>query len=237
MSTNTIDDLLAQLSDSDWEVRQKAADMLAILGPVAKEALVRLRDHFLSDGDPDVQASIVKAIARIEEDKTALLPELLNYLSNVNAQTRQAAADMLADLGPPARPALTSLWNRMFTDEDDVLNSIARAIAAIEDDKTGLIAKCLEYLREGNPKKSQAAAIVLGALKPTDVEETKALETLWSVIALDDDNSGLKTLAFKAIVEVSSDRPAALISLIEKPHISPSTKGHLILLPEVRTIL
>jgi HEAT repeat protein len=234
MSNNRIEELVATLADSDWEVRQRAAETLGFIGPQATDALPKLRDQLLEEEDSDVLSAIIRAITAIESDKDKLVRELLELLTHSNSEIRQIAADVLRELGSSAQSAADGLWARLFVDDDDeVANSAARALAAIATDKSALLSKCLDHLREANLKKLLSATRVLAAMELDESDRNKAADALWSAIALKDDYS-FTTLAFKTIIRLRPDQSDLLTKLLNDSKVPDPIKSTLMLLPETR---
>src|SRR5207253_9138394 len=101
MSSGDFTELVNQLSDRSYQIRQRAADHLSTLGPQAKAALPALRSRMSAEDDEDIRSSIVKAIASVEDDKSILIPELIRYLvDRRDYEVREAAAIALGLLGP-----------------------------------------------------------------------------------------------------------------------------------------
>ena len=237
MSAPNIDNLLKQLTSENWEKRQTAADTLANLGVAAKEALPPLRDQLLVEDDDDVQGSIIRAISRVNDNPTAVIQELLGYLGHSYWRIRQIAAEVLGEMGTSAKESSSALWTRLLTEDDsDVLDSATTAIVAVESDKAALLAKCLEYLKDGNAKKSYAALRVINALEPTGTDASKVSDALWQTLSADG-NSDNTTLAFTTLVEISSNRSEVLKNLLANDRITNTTKSRLVLLPEVSSSL
>ena len=237
MSAPNIDNLLKQLTSEGWEQRRAAADTLGNLGIAAKEALSPLRDQLLVEDDDDVQRSIIRAISRIYDNTTGAVQELIGYLGYADWRIRQIAAEVLGSMGPSARESSNALWTRLFTEDDsDVLDSAAAAIGAVESDKAALLAKCLDYLKEGNTKRTYAALRVINEVEPTGTEAIKATDALWQTLSADG-NSDNTTLAFTTLVEISSNRTEVLKNLLANDRITNNTKSKLVLLPEVSSSL
>ncbi|WP_328505036.1 HEAT repeat domain-containing protein [Streptomyces sp. NBC_00457] len=100
-----------------------AAGVLGVLGGAAREAIPALRG--LLDGESAVPAA--DALWSVEADVKVVLPVLLRELTIGDAYRRRAAADVLARLGPAARPALAGV--RPMTESDSVWERTSAACA------------------------------------------------------------------------------------------------------------
>jgi HEAT repeat protein len=233
MPTDAINDLLTKLSSASWNERETAAATLALLGETAKDALPQLRNQLIEDDDSDVRAAIVRAIAKIEQDKGVVVKEMLGSLGHGDWEVRGAAAEVLGSLGTVAKDALASLWTRLFTeDDDDVAENVARAIASIDEDKSGLVSKCIQFLQEGGSKKPQAAARVLAYMTPASSEKGKAADALLAAIKNSDDENFVQ-IGLKSLIKFVPSTVDLINNLLDDPKIDAAKKSNLILTPEL----
>jgi HEAT repeat protein len=226
---------IKQLSDQDdWEARQKAADNLGKLGPEAKAALPDLRERLAIDEDDDVRSSALRAIANIEQDKSALIPLLQTYLKDIYTQVRAVAAEYLLMLGPAAKNALGALWDRLSQEDDEeVSDKLAEAILAIDSDRSALFSKCIGSLRSGDLKGASAAAVILAALAPTGEEQEKASSALWSAIRQSNERE-LIDFAFSSLIKITPDKNGLVARLINDQTLEDWKKSYLILSDAIR---
>ena len=118
MAAENINELIYQLNDDDdWEVRQKAADRLAMLGAEAADALDALWSRIAVEDDTDVLESIAEAISFIEKDRGALLAGLSKSVEHIRNDDNYVDSDFFLTFVRKARfqPAetqafLDSVW-------------------------------------------------------------------------------------------------------------------------------
>ena len=113
-STKSFDELVADLSNDDWKLRQQAADALADLDASNLPKLKKLAE---STADPDIRNAIVAAIRRVEQ--TAAASPTLITLEMKDAP----ALDVLNALG-------AQLSYPIASDSDDWLKNIKVTVDA-----------------------------------------------------------------------------------------------------------
>jgi HEAT repeat protein len=109
MPTPTIDDLIAQLADTDAHTRRKARQTIALIGEPAVPRLSRLLD---SPSVP-VRWNAAKTLADIATPSS--IPGLAKILSDEEFDIRWIAAEGLVAVGPTALPPML----RMLIEEPD----------------------------------------------------------------------------------------------------------------------
>jgi hypothetical protein len=90
-----------------------AVRALGSIGPPARAAVPALRG-LLAGGHPSAAAG---ALWSVERDASAVLPVLIRESASEDPGRRQEAAELLARLGPSARPALPALRRMTVTDQ------------------------------------------------------------------------------------------------------------------------
>ncbi|AXG52336.1 hypothetical protein SLCG_1181 [Streptomyces lincolnensis] len=100
-----------------------AVRALGLFGSAAREAVPALR-RLLDTGDAGAAA---RALWEVEEDASVVLPVLVRELADGEPRRRRQAAEVLARLGPQARPASAAL--RRGTTSDDPGERVAAAYA------------------------------------------------------------------------------------------------------------
>lgn len=120
-------------------LRQSAIRLLAETGPEAKDALPALRKLF-KDESPPIQILSAEAVARIApnhcEDAILRLAVIVSgdHTGTIRRDTRNAIR-VLQRIGPPARPAVPALLERMRSDPDtDIAVPAAAAVILIDPD-------------------------------------------------------------------------------------------------------
>jgi HEAT repeat protein len=121
--------LTGSLADERAKVRVMAATALAEIGPAASAAAPALLDQALRDSNLNASATAAGALAKI--DLTAarqVMSASLPQLASGDADARRRACEVIASLGPVARPAVPRLVEAS-KDPDEVVRG--RAVAAL----------------------------------------------------------------------------------------------------------
>ncbi|KUO19429.1 HEAT repeat domain-containing protein [Streptomyces dysideae] len=112
-----------------------AVRALGSIGPPARAAEPALRG-LLAGGHPSAAAG---ALWSVERDASAVLPVLIRELAGEGPGRRREAAELLARLGPSARPALPALRRMTVTDQVGERVSAACAVWRIGGDTEPVI--------------------------------------------------------------------------------------------------
>ena len=107
----TVDKLVAQLGDKDYEVRLAAAKSLGRIGPAAKKALPDL-SKALADEAEAVQLAAGVALLRIDPSHTEPLAALFKLVRSTDSFIRVATLSALSELGPAARDAIPAVGEK-----------------------------------------------------------------------------------------------------------------------------
>src|SRR5262245_38662776 len=100
--------LTQALSDKSGTVRERAAEVLGLIGEDAREAVPALTNA-LKDRSEEVRSEAADALGRIgPEAKTAVGP-LIKLLKDPSDSLREAAARGLGGIGPDAKEAVPDL--------------------------------------------------------------------------------------------------------------------------------
>jgi len=120
------------LEDPAPSVRIRAAAALREIGPPALPAAGRLGALALDDANQDARGATASALGRIDPDAAAgLVAPLLRGLAAGDVQGRRAAAVVLGNLGPVAKPAVPALVDALASDDALLRNRAVQALAAI----------------------------------------------------------------------------------------------------------
>ena len=123
------------LADRDPEVAWRAAHALGTIGRRARSSVGSLR-KLVTHQSADVRLAVIEAMIRIERRPEAMIPQLVQELSNRDRQQRIAAFRLLVGLGSTAREAIP-LLEELKTDERAFVRSAAeKAIQKIESDSS-----------------------------------------------------------------------------------------------------
>lgn len=104
-SSLDVADFMAQLEDTDADVRWKASLGLEQLGASAVPEMIASLNH----RNPAVRKLLIVALGRVGTEARAAMPAMLVALHDVNADVRCAAADCLGHLGVVSRTMIQAL--------------------------------------------------------------------------------------------------------------------------------
>lgn len=125
--------ITAARGDEDALVRLFAAAAQGHLGhgAVAREGLL----EGLVNADPVVRAEAAWQLGSAvpPDERGPVIQPLTDALRDPDARVRLAAADALATIGRPARPAVDTLWTLIRDPDESVRSGALRAIKAIKD--------------------------------------------------------------------------------------------------------
>jgi HEAT repeat protein len=158
--------LVDALSDAEATTRQSAAEMLGLIGPVARPAVPALVGA-LKDRTPPVALAAALALTQIDPTRARdAVPLLADSLDNA------AAAEALADMGPEARDAVRALIAALKHQEEAVRNSARHALGRIGP---SAVPDLIEAVKGPNAEVSILAAEALGAVLPRPRRAVPAL--------------------------------------------------------------
>jgi len=127
---------LAQLlSDPTLHVRMQAAVSLEALGSVAQAAVPALAKS-LTNKSGDVEARLAAMYAMMRIGPAHLhpaLPALIGLLSDRDPRVVRTACQVLAEIGPPAEPAIGELRRLIGHEDAEVRLAAAKAILSIQN--------------------------------------------------------------------------------------------------------
>lgn len=157
------------LHDNEATVRQTAAEILGLLGPVARtsDRAVPALAGALQDKMPAVALSAALALTQIDPTRARdAVPRLTDALDNA------AAAEALADMGPEARAAVPALIAALKHREKAVRDSARHALGRIGPPAVPALIDALKSPSEGA---GVLAAEALAAVLPRPKEAVPAL--------------------------------------------------------------
>jgi HEAT repeat protein len=161
-AADSVEQLIAALSDPDPEVRRAAADALAEFGPalaergpavrgaeLTSEAIVELTQQ-LKREPPQVAVSAAIALSRMGPMAKASVRELNDLLVTPNWELRRIAADALARIGPDD-DSITYLIRRLDDPQPEVKQSAADALAQVGPRAAGAVSGLRNLLKDPAP--------------------------------------------------------------------------------------
>ncbi len=124
--------LIAFLADESPHVRQWATRTLAGLGAAAKPAIPAMTEA-LKDTDVDVRFAAAEALVKLGVPGR-VVPALIALLEDKRWYNRRWAAEILGDVGPPAKAATPALTKVLKDESEDVRKAAAEALKKIQPD-------------------------------------------------------------------------------------------------------
>jgi len=147
------------LTDNDWQVRQRAAEILQKMNRRASPAADAIVDYWLHETDrpafsgydlvtvgpalltalterltPDAPSHhwrLCEGIALFHADAAPAVPKLIDLLNGPGESSRIAAARAIREIGPPARAALPALKQRVADGSEEESKVAAEAAIAV----------------------------------------------------------------------------------------------------------
>jgi HEAT repeat protein len=211
------------------EVRQRAAEVLARIGPEVRGVVPALV-NMLSDPDKKVRTSAsnvlgvfgpaaeaaipalvqllgggddLDAPVSLGQIGPAAIPPLVNFLKNGEKGQRSGAACALGVMGPKAMPALPALIEALRQNDATVQFAILEALCEIRPDGTMAVPAIIPVLKARDVGLRALAAWALSRIGPTAKDAIPDL-----ISALSDNSAG--NSASQALTQIS---PAAIPAL------------------------
>jgi len=188
----------------DGGVRQQAALALAKLGPKAAPAIDKLVACLKGWG-----SGAPVALAKIG---LAAVPALTKALGAGSASVRGNAAEALGRIGPPARPAVPKLIERLGADEGPLVRKTAAAAITLIAPKDASVVEALAAALVGAPDDVRRKALAcLGHIGPPLGPKAAAAV---SKLLTDETRPFLWSSAMQVLVTTAPDSPATRQALL-----------------------
>ena len=195
------DRLQASLASESPALRRAAVEGLSGLTDVLdKPERLELAATFvalLADPDPEVVMATGGAIIRLEGDATAALQGALS-----KPALRPIAMELLAEIGPAARPALAEIVAGLSDADDNYRTESAMAIAAVgpgAEEAIGPLQRVLEDAA-AEPSLRYAAAYALGRIGPAALPAEPLIRRL-----VESDDELMATVAVWAALKIKPE--------------------------------
>ena len=185
-----VEPLITALKDSDWRVRQGAAQALGQLGDArAVEPLITA----LKDSNSDVRQEVTNTLKQLG-DARAVEP-LIAALKDRDSDVQQGAAQALGQLGDAraVEPLIAALKDR----DSNVRQGAAQALGQLGDARA--VEPLITALKDSDWRVRQGAAQALGQLR-----DVRAVEPL--IAALKDRDSNVRQGAAQALGQLGDVR-------------------------------
>jgi HEAT repeat protein len=183
------------LSDKNRDVRLRAADAIAKMGPFAAKAHEDLLQA-LKGNDRYVRSSVAEALAKSGRADVGV-PVLIEGLKDV--QVGMWAAEALGEIGAPARQALPALLEAMKGDNDNLRRAAALAVVRLGETDNGLPI-LIKALKHEVPDTRAYTAEVLGQVGPPAKKAVGALRE-----AMKDESPAVRKAAAEALRKIEHD--------------------------------
>ena len=140
MHDTTLPELVRMIADRSSAYRQKAMDLVLMVG--LKVCLPILEEAVRNDADADLRNGAMEALVAFGE---MAVPHLTKLLTDDNEEVRNFSAVMLGDIGNPqaVMPLIDALWDP----DENVRHGAAEALVKIGDCRA---VPALQTLAEGN---------------------------------------------------------------------------------------
>lgn len=224
------------LDDADKDVRQKTAQTLAKLGPVAKDAVPRLGKLLRDDLDMPVRQAAAAALAAMgKEAKPALpeliatldeadvlsggpvqqalvaltptsLPEVIKALDTPKRRMPFAAVETLRRLGRRAKVAVPALARIWKENKHDIRGRAGDALVAIGDPA---IPALTDLTRDADPQARSQALALLRRLEAPEVAERVV------VLFLSDPDPRVRAFAVSELRSIHKTAEAAIPQIVK----------------------
>ncbi len=203
----TLPGLIAVISSKDSWLKFCALRALAGMGATAKIALPALVKA-VERGD----SQAVDALFAISKAAGAdSIPALTNALVSTNTELRQRTAELLADIGPPAKAAVPFLKQRLADPEPRVVAMLAVALWKIDGQTHGTVPILTKILAYSDPEVRGLAAVSLGELGSQAGDGVPALAQ-----ALEDSNPQVRAMSARSLGLVGAAASPAIPRLIAR---------------------
>ncbi|HEY8537024.1 MAG TPA: HEAT repeat domain-containing protein, partial [Vicinamibacterales bacterium] len=208
--------LIESLAADVADVRIESANLLALMGPPATDAVPRLASLFREDESPRVRLQAGLALASIAPDDAAVVEASAGALRDADVEVRRTAAALLVQARDAAAPA-TAAIAAARGDEDPLVRLFAAAAQGQLGDTAAAREGLLEALADDDPVVRSEAAWQLGAALPPG-ERTRVIQPLTA--ALRDPDARVRLAAADALATIGRPaRPAVdtLWTLVRDP--------------------
>ncbi len=184
--------LVELLDDESAATRLSAIDQIGNLGPGAAPALPAMMERL---NDPDLQAPLLAALAKMGPASIGALPRLTELAKAPAIPTRVAAVLAISGIGHEAAAALPTLYAVAKDEDGDVRAAAIKALAAVEPNEAQTITTLVKALEDESGRVRRPAAAALSKFGDRARVATPAL-----VAMLDrDTDRGVALLALKVI--------------------------------------
>lgn len=200
MGAGAVPSLQKGLSDPNFFVRQRSAEILGRLGPPVKKA-ARSLTFLLKDTYPEVRAAAENTLVQWGADAVPALAEALQVEEEAN---RKTIIQALGKCGPAAASPLLAELRR----EENVFlrAAAAEALAQIQPAPAGRVPALIQALRDLDEGVRAAAADALGRL----AQEAQAAVGPLAFVAREDKEALVRQKAAQALEDIkSAGLPAA----------------------------
>jgi HEAT repeat protein len=185
------------LQSPDEEVRHRMAEAFSRGGKIDRRMWPLLFRAFL-DSMLDVPWYAAQALAH---QGPAVLPQLIQAMTDPDTRSRNRAIEALECMGPIAKPAVANLMNALHDSELSVQFKAAVAIAAVEPTHSEAVPILIREISNGSTGWSLAVNSAIDALKSFGSLAQPAIPSLLNLLALNQD-AGTRMMAARALSKI-----------------------------------
>jgi len=206
--------LLRLLSDSDWRVREAAAEVLSRLSSEQTEVIDSLL-RLLSDPEWQVRQAAAGALGQLGSVQPEVIDSLLRLLSDPRSHVRLTVAGAIRQLGSGQPHVVDALLEILSRSSPSARQAAVEALGQMGETEPQVIEALLRLLSDPSPNVRQAVAGALGHLGSDQYQVIEALLRL-----LSDPDWRVNEVAAGALGRLNSGQPQVIEALLQLISIS-----------------
>jgi HEAT repeat protein len=200
----------------DHQNESGVAAVLAKLGPLAEHAVPTLIEALRKADDDWERLELLDALAAIGPSKANSVDAIIEFLAHKDQNTRLAAAQALARLGPAARDAAPALESAFRQDEYlevrlDAAEALLRIDPNVGPELVSPLVQLIDWMGEDSPDNLAVAARRLGEIGLSAAVAEPALDKL-----LRNRSDKVRATAAEAMTKVNPHRKAECVEILRE---------------------
>ena len=192
--------------DADAATRINAAMELTRFHKADAEAISALAEVLAHDDSELMRQGAALALLSLWGNAVGALPALQKAIETDSAAVAEICIRAVGGIGPPAKDAVPALVAATFEEENGLAPWAHGALIAVTGEGDEHVAALISYL--GDADLREAALVELGGAGPIAADAVPAVVEL-----LDDEDLGIRLLAFRAIRLIASHAEIAVPAL------------------------
>lgn len=148
-SAEVVSALVAALGDSEWLVKQAAADLMKILGQLPAAVVAHIAEAQvaeLGDSSGQVRQAAARSLGALGHSSAETVSALVAALGDSSELVRQAAASILGDLGQSSAETVSALVAALGDSDYDVRRSAAGSLGELGHSSEVVVAALVSAL-------------------------------------------------------------------------------------------